>query len=192
MCQLAFLHHCADCAPRRRRRAPVLDARTAQAIVARLRRSVARRGCKSHAIARGRSMAATSSPRSGWMETAAAFSMAFALAKAKRRRPGASRPRRWRKRAKGTPGFANAPHVVTVAGGAPVCSADGKTRLGAVGVHRVKRPPTTPPAPRRASARRGFALSRLLTLAAALLIGGACRKSIPTPRPRSKGCCSTA
>ena len=36
--------------------------------------------------------------------------------------------------AKGTPGFANAPHVVTVAGGVAVYSADGKTRIGAVGV----------------------------------------------------------
>jgi uncharacterized protein GlcG (DUF336 family) len=36
--------------------------------------------------------------------------------------------------AKGTPGFANAPHVVTVPGGVPVYSADGKVRIGAVGV----------------------------------------------------------
>jgi uncharacterized protein GlcG (DUF336 family) len=35
---------------------------------------------------------------------------------------------------KGTPGFANAPHVVAVAGGLPIYSADGKARLGAVGV----------------------------------------------------------
>ena len=36
--------------------------------------------------------------------------------------------------AKATPGFANAPHVVTVAGGVPVFSADGRTFIGAVGV----------------------------------------------------------
>ena len=36
--------------------------------------------------------------------------------------------------AKGTPGFANAPHVVTVPGGVPVWSVDGKVRIGAVGV----------------------------------------------------------
>jgi glc operon protein GlcG len=36
--------------------------------------------------------------------------------------------------AKSTPGFANAPHVVTVPGGVPVWSADGKVRIGAVGV----------------------------------------------------------
>lgn len=36
--------------------------------------------------------------------------------------------------ARGTPGFANAPHVVIVPGGVPVYSADGKTRIGAVGV----------------------------------------------------------
>ena len=35
--------------------------------------------------------------------------------------------------AKGTSGFANAPQVVTVAGGVPVWSADGKTRIGGVG-----------------------------------------------------------
>lgn len=36
--------------------------------------------------------------------------------------------------AKATPGFANAPRVVTVPGGVPVYSADGTTFLGAVGV----------------------------------------------------------
>lgn len=36
--------------------------------------------------------------------------------------------------AKETPGFANAPHVVTVLGGIPVFSSDGKQFLGAVGV----------------------------------------------------------
>ena len=36
--------------------------------------------------------------------------------------------------ARETPGFGQAPHVVTVAGGVPVFSADGKTRIGAVGV----------------------------------------------------------
>ena len=35
---------------------------------------------------------------------------------------------------RGTPGFANAPRVVTVAGGVPVWSADGGERVGAVGV----------------------------------------------------------
>src|SRR5689334_10105336 len=33
--------------------------------------------------------------------------------------------------AKGTPGFAFAPHVVTLGGGVPIFSADGKVRLGA-------------------------------------------------------------
>jgi glc operon protein GlcG len=36
--------------------------------------------------------------------------------------------------AKGTPGFASAPHVVTVSGGVSVWSPDGKLRIGAVGV----------------------------------------------------------
>jgi glc operon protein GlcG len=36
--------------------------------------------------------------------------------------------------AREVPGFARAPHVVTVPGGVPIWSADGKTRLGGVGV----------------------------------------------------------
>jgi uncharacterized protein GlcG (DUF336 family) len=36
--------------------------------------------------------------------------------------------------ARGTPGFDRAPHVVIVPGGVPVFSADGKVRIGAVGV----------------------------------------------------------
>ena len=36
--------------------------------------------------------------------------------------------------ARGTPGFDRAPKVVIVPGGVPVFSADGKTRIGAVGV----------------------------------------------------------
>lgn len=36
--------------------------------------------------------------------------------------------------ARNTPGFDRAPHVVTVAGGVPIRSADGATFLGAVGV----------------------------------------------------------
>ena len=48
--------------------------------------------------------------------------------------PGASRPGRWREGARETPGFGEAPHVVTVAGGVPIFSADGRERLGAVGV----------------------------------------------------------
>ncbi len=36
--------------------------------------------------------------------------------------------------AKETPGFRDAPHVVTVPGGVPIFSADGKAFLGAVGV----------------------------------------------------------
>jgi glc operon protein GlcG len=36
--------------------------------------------------------------------------------------------------AKGTPGFARAPHVVTVPGGIPLYSADGAQFIGAVGV----------------------------------------------------------
>jgi uncharacterized protein GlcG (DUF336 family) len=36
--------------------------------------------------------------------------------------------------ARTTPGFGDAPHVVTVAGGVPVFSRDGRSLIGAVGV----------------------------------------------------------
>jgi glc operon protein GlcG len=36
--------------------------------------------------------------------------------------------------ARQTPGFADAPHVVTVPGGLPIYTADGRTMLGAIGV----------------------------------------------------------
>ena len=39
---------------------------------------------------------------------------------------------------KRVPGFAHAPHVETVFGGLPIWSADGKTRLGAIGVSGEK------------------------------------------------------
>ena len=94
----------------------------------------------------------------------------------------------------------DAPHVVIVPGGVPVFSADGKTRIGAVGVSGEA------PADDAACAEAGIAaagpqkqprqLTRL-TLAsadgrAARQGESACRKSIPMPRPRSTACCSTA
>jgi uncharacterized protein GlcG (DUF336 family) len=59
--------------------------------------------------------------------------MDFALAKAEAVAAWGFPTAAMEQAARETPGFANAPHVVTVAGGVPVWSADGKTRLGAVG-----------------------------------------------------------
>jgi uncharacterized protein GlcG (DUF336 family) len=58
----------------------------------------------------------------------------FALAKAEAVAAWGFSTEQMAQSAKEAPGFANAPHVVTVAGGLPVYSADGKVRLGGVGV----------------------------------------------------------
>jgi glc operon protein GlcG len=111
--------------------APVLDARAAQAIVA---GCVAQSGAKmqSHAIVvvdlGGHVVAALRMDGNG----SGIFD--FALAKAEAAAAWGFSTAQMVQAAKGTPGFANAPHVVTVAGGVPVYSADGKTRMGAVGV----------------------------------------------------------
>ena len=58
----------------------------------------------------------------------------FALAKAEAAAAWGFSTAQMEASAKETPGFAGAPHVVTVPGGVPVYSADGKARIGAVGV----------------------------------------------------------
>ena len=58
----------------------------------------------------------------------------FALAKAEAAAAWGFSTAQMVEAAKGTPGFANAPHVVTVPGGIPVWTADGKVMIGAVGV----------------------------------------------------------
>jgi uncharacterized protein GlcG (DUF336 family) len=58
----------------------------------------------------------------------------FALAKAEASAAWGFTTAQMETSAKATPGFANAPKVVTVPGGVPIYSADGKTRLGAIGV----------------------------------------------------------
>ena len=110
--------------------APV-DARQAQAIVA---------GCvahssgrnQSHAIAvvdaGGRLVAALRMDGNGW------GIMDFALAKAAAVAAWGFPTAQMEEAARGTPGFAAAPNVVTVGGGVPIWSADGRERIGAVGV----------------------------------------------------------
>ena len=107
-----------------------LDARAAQAIVA---------GCAAHASSKQQSHAIAVVDLGGNLVAALRMDgngsgiMDFSLAKAKAVAAWGFSTAQMGENAKGTPGFANAPHVVTVAGGVPVWSADGKTRIGGVG-----------------------------------------------------------
>ena len=108
-----------------------LDAGAAQAIV---------QGCATHALAKKQSHAIVVVDTGG--DIAAALRMDgngsgifdFALAKAQAAAAWGFSTAQMLESARGTPGFDRAPNVVTVPGGVPVFSADGKTRLGAVGI----------------------------------------------------------
>jgi glc operon protein GlcG len=107
-----------------------LDAKAAQAIVT---------GCAAHATAKQQSHAIAVVDVGGnlvaglRMDGNGSGIMDFSLAKAKAVAAWGFSTAQMEENAKGTPGFANAPHVVMVAGGVPVWSADGKTRIGGVG-----------------------------------------------------------
>ena len=107
-----------------------LDAKTAQAIVA---------GCAAHAAAKKQSHAIAVVDIGGHviaalrMDGTGSGMMDFAQAKAEAVAAWGFSTAQMTEGAKGTPGFARAPHVVTVAGGVPIFSADGKARLGGVG-----------------------------------------------------------
>jgi uncharacterized protein GlcG (DUF336 family) len=107
-----------------------LDARTAQAIVT---------GCAAHATARNQSHAIAVVDVGGHLVAALRMDgngsgiMDFSLAKAQAVAAWGFPTAQMEQAAKETPGFANAPHVVTVPGGVPIWSADGKTRIGGVG-----------------------------------------------------------
>jgi uncharacterized protein GlcG (DUF336 family) len=107
-----------------------LDARTAQAIVA---------GCAAHAATKKQSHAIAVVDVGGHLVAALRMDgngsgiMDFSLAKAEAVAAWGFTTSQMEQAARETPGFARAPHVVTVAGGVPVWSADGKTRIGAVG-----------------------------------------------------------
>jgi len=111
--------------------APGLDAKSAQAIVA---------GCVAHSTAKQQSHAIVVVDTGG--HPVAALRMDgngtgifdFSMAKAQAAAAWGFSTAQMLENARGTPGFAEAPHVVTVPGGVPVFGADGKTRLGAVGV----------------------------------------------------------
>jgi glc operon protein GlcG len=108
-----------------------LDARTAQAIVS---------GCVAHSSARRQSHAIAVVDAGGHLIAALRMDgntfgiMDFSLAKAEAVAAWGFATARMAEAAGETPGFAAAPHVVTVAGGVPVYSADGRERVGAVGV----------------------------------------------------------
>ena len=107
-----------------------LDARAAQAIIA---------GCVAQATPKMQSHAIAVVDTGGHVIAALRMDgngsgmMDFAVAKAEAAAAWGFSTAQMVEGAKGTPGFAHAPHVVTVAGGLPVFSADGKARLGAAG-----------------------------------------------------------
>lgn len=131
---------------------PLLDARMAQAIVA---------GCVAHASAKGQSQAVAVVDRGAGvvaalrMDRVGAGPMAFAVEKAEAAALWGFDTAGMAEGAKDTPGFADAPHVVTVPGGVPVWSADGAQMIGAVGVSGED------PADDAACARAGIAAAGL-------------------------------
>lgn len=110
--------------------APTLAAALAEAIVD---------GCRTHAAAKGQSHAIAVVDSGGHLVAALrmdgnrAGMMEFSIEKAKAVAAWGFATAQMEEAAKGTPGFARAPGVVTVAGGVPVFSADGKVLIGAAG-----------------------------------------------------------
>ncbi|MHA4835340.1 GlcG/HbpS family heme-binding protein [Sphingopyxis sp. MSC1_008] len=105
-----------------------LNAEQADAIV---------KGCAAHARAKGHAIAVVDlggHPVAMWRMDGNAFGMMdFSLEKARAVAAWGFPTSGMEEAVKGTPGFADAPHVVPVPGGIPVFSADGRTRLGGVG-----------------------------------------------------------
>jgi len=111
--------------------AAALDANAAQAIVA---------GCVAQSTGKRQSHAIAVVDTGGHLVAALRMDgngsgiFDFALAKAEAVAAWGFSTARMFESAKDTPGFANAPHVITVPGGLPVWSADGKAWIGAVGI----------------------------------------------------------
>ena len=126
---LAVLGLIADAAPAQPP-APMLTAPLAEAIVD---------GCRAHASAKGQSHAIAVVDSGGHLVAALrmdgnrAGMMEFSVEKAKAVAAWGFATAQMEEAARGTPGFARAPGVVTVAGGVPVFSADGRTLIGAAG-----------------------------------------------------------
>src|SRR5437763_12005336 len=103
-----------------------LDALAAEAIV---------HGCATQAISKHQSEAIVVVDSGGHVIAAVRMDgngsgiFDFALAKAQAAAAWGFSTAQMERSAKDTPGFANAPHVVTVSGGVPVFSGDGKVRI---------------------------------------------------------------
>ena len=129
-CMLMIAAAAVAAVPAQSQTPPRLDARTAQAIV---------NGCAAHAAGNKQSHAIAVVDTGGHLVAALRMDgngsgmMDFALVKAQAVAAWGFPTADMAEGAKGTPGFAFAPHVVTVAGGVPIFSADGTTRLGAAG-----------------------------------------------------------
>jgi uncharacterized protein GlcG (DUF336 family) len=97
-------------------------------------------GCEAFSRAKGQGQAIAVTDAGGNLVAALRMDgnpqgvMDFALAKARAAANWGFGTAEMAEAVKSTPGFAAAPGVVTVAGGVPVFSADGKQRLGAIGV----------------------------------------------------------
>jgi uncharacterized protein GlcG (DUF336 family) len=110
--------------------APTMTAALAEAIIA---------GCRTHSAAKRQSHAVAVVDGGGHLVAALRMDgnrsgiLDFAIEKAKAVAAWGFATARMEEAAKGTPGFARAPGVVTVAGGVPVFAADGKTLIGAAG-----------------------------------------------------------
>jgi len=108
-----------------------LDARAAQAIIT---------GCVAHATGRNQSHGIAVVDAGGHLVASLRMDgngygiMDFALTKAGAAAAWGFPTAGMEEAARRTPGFAYAPYVVTVGGGVPVFSADGRERIGAVGV----------------------------------------------------------
>lgn len=108
-----------------------LNAQAAQAIVA---------GCAAHSTAKKQSHAIVVVDSGGHLVAAlrmdgnASGILDFSLAKAQAAAAWGFSTAQMLEASRGTPGFDRAPKVVIVPGGVPVFSADGKSRIGAVGV----------------------------------------------------------
>ena len=132
--------------------APTLDARFAQAIVD---------GCAAHSAAKRQSHAIVVVDLGGHVLAALRMDgngtgiFDFSLAKAQAAAAWGFSTAQMLENSRGTPGFADAPHVVIVPGGVPVFSADGKARIGAVGVSGEA------PADDAACAEAGIAAAKL-------------------------------
>ena len=110
--------------------APAMTAALAEAIVA---------GCRTHSSAKRQSHAIAVVDGGGHLVAALRMDgnrsgmMEFSIEKAKAVAAWGFATAQMEEAARGTPGFARAPGVVTVAGGVPVFSADGKALIGAAG-----------------------------------------------------------